>query len=118
MNSSLEGPSIVAVLCILDVHGITTEQYNAVVERMGVEGHALGSIYLHLAAVTEDGLRIIEIWDEKQEFEQFLEQILFPTMKVIGLEQTQTVTVFPIHNVFTPRLEELPGLSRMAQVAE
>ncbi|MFJ9367301.1 hypothetical protein ACIRRA_23170 [Nocardia sp. NPDC101769] len=104
-----------AVLGIIDVHGFTTEQYDAVVDHMGVEGHALGSIYLHLAAQTADGLRIVEIWDDKDEFEKFIDTTLFPAMAALNPDQTHTVTVLPLHNVFTPRLTELPGLSRHAQ---
>ncbi|GAB2558832.1 hypothetical protein [Nocardia heshunensis] len=106
-----------AVLGILDVQGITTDQYNAVVERMGVEAKGRGSIYLHLAAETEGGLQIIEVWDDKDEYVQFIEQTLVPTMDALGIEQTHSIAAFPLHNVFTPRLEELPGLSRLVQAS-
>ncbi|MFJ4653353.1 hypothetical protein ACIP5Y_18990 [Nocardia sp. NPDC088792] len=106
-----------AILGILDVVGITSEQYDAVVDRMGVEGHALGSIYLHLAGQTEEGMRIVEIWDDGDEFVRFLDSTLFPAMTAVGVEEKHTITVLPLHNVFTPRLNELPGLSRHAHPA-
>ncbi|MGF6887088.1 hypothetical protein ABIA39_004222 [Nocardia sp. GAS34] len=104
-----------AVLGVLDMEGITTDQYDSVVERMGVEGRALGSIYLHIAATTAEGIRVVEIWDDPQELEQFLANTLFPTMRELGIEQQHSLIMTPIHNVFVPRLQELPMLSRFAE---
>ncbi|MTE17483.1 hypothetical protein [Nocardia aurantiaca] len=107
-----------AVLGILDVEGFTTKAYDAVIDRMGVEARPLGSIYLHIATATSEGIRVIEIWDDKEEFELFLEDTLFPIIREVGDAPTFEVTVTPVYNVFTPRLAELVDLSRYAEHAD
>ena len=37
------------VVSMLDVHGLTTQEYRAVMDELGVETRPEGGIYLHLA---------------------------------------------------------------------
>jgi hypothetical protein len=53
---------------------------------------------------------VLEIWDEKEGFDRFVEQRLAPANEAVGLERSMEITVTPLHNFFAPRLEELPGL--------
>ena len=94
----------------LDVHGLTTEEYRAVLDEMGVESRPAAGILLHLTTTTDFGYRILEIWDSKEGFEEFLEKRLGPASKAIGLDRKTDISITPLHNFFAPRLEELPGL--------
>src|SRR5215813_4772069 len=94
----------------LDVTGLTPEEYRAVLDEMGVENQPAAGIYLHLTAVTDFGYRIVEIWDSKEGFEEFLEQRLAPATKALGIDRKTIISVKPLHNFFAPRLEELPAV--------
>jgi hypothetical protein len=94
----------------LDVYGMSPEEYRAVLDYMGVEDRPAGGIYLHLTTVTDFGYRIVEIWDRKEGFEEFLEQRLAPATKALGIERKTIITVMPLHNFFAPRLDDLPGI--------
>jgi hypothetical protein len=98
------------VVTTLDVTGLTASEYRAVMDELGVEQRPEGGIYLHLTAPTDFGYRIVEIWDEKDNFDRFLERRLAPANEAIGLERATTITVTALHNFFAPRLEELPAL--------
>jgi hypothetical protein len=98
------------VVTTLDVIGLTPTEYRAVLDELGVERRPEGGIYLHLTTPTDDGFRIIEIWDEKAGFDRFVEARLVPASKAVGMERETQITVTPLHNLFAPRLEELPGL--------
>ena len=94
----------------LDITGLTPEEYRAILDEMGVETRPAAGIFLHLTTTTDFGYRIVEIWDSKEGFEEFLEKRLGPASKAIGLDRKTEISITPLHNFFAPRLEELPGL--------
>jgi hypothetical protein len=98
------------VVSTLDVTDLTASEYRAVMDELGVEQRPEGGIYLHLTTPTDFGYRIVEIWDEKDNFNRFVEGRLAPANKEVGIDRATEITVTPLHNLFAPRLEELPGL--------
>ena len=94
----------------LDVTGLTPEEYRAILDEMGVEARPAAGIFLHLTTTTDFGYRIVEIWDSKEGFEEFLEKRLGPASKALGIDRKTEISITPLHNFFAPRLEELPGL--------
>ena len=98
------------VVTTLDITDLTPAEYRAVLDELGVERRPEGGIYLHLTTPTDFGFRIIEIWDEQAGFERFVEQRLTPAAQAVGQNRETKITVTPLHNLFAPRLDELPGL--------
>jgi hypothetical protein len=98
------------VVSTLDVADLTAAEYRNVMDELGVERRPEGGIYLHLTTPTEGGLRVVEIWDEKEGFDRFVEQRLAPASEAVGLERSMEISLTPLHNFFAPRLDELPGL--------
>jgi hypothetical protein len=98
------------VVSTLDVTGLTAREYRAVMDELGVEWRPEGGIYLHLTTPTDFGYRVVEIWDEKQNFDRFVEHRLAPANEAIGLQRATEISVTPLHNFFAPRLAELPGV--------
>ena len=94
----------------LDITGLTPAEYRSVLDELGVEKRPEGGIYLHLATPIENGFRIVEIWNERAGFDRFLEQRLVPATDAVGMQRETQITVTPLHNLFAPRLDELPGL--------
>jgi hypothetical protein len=98
------------VATTLDVYGMLPEEYRAVMDRLGVERQPEPGIYLHATITTDFGYRVVEIWDRKEQFEDFLERRLAPVTKALGIDRKIEITITPLHNFFAPRLDELPGL--------
>ena len=98
------------VVSTLDVHGLTAQEYRAVMDELGVETRPERGIYLHLTTPTDFGFRVVEIWDGKEGFDRFVEQRLATAGEAIGLDRDMTIAVTPLHNFFAPRLNELPAL--------
>ena len=96
----------------LDITGLTPEEYRAILDEMGVETRPAAGIFLHLTTTTDFGYRVVEIWDSKEGFEEFLEKRLGPASKALGIDRKTDISITPLHNLFAPRLEELPGLIR------
>jgi hypothetical protein len=98
------------VVSTLDIADLTAAEYRKVMDELGVERRPEGGIYLHVTTPTEGGFRVLEIWDEKEGFDRFVEQRLAPASAAVGVERSIEVTVTPLHNFLAPRLDELPGL--------
>jgi hypothetical protein len=101
---------MMSVITTLDITDMTPQEYRAVLDRMGVETRPAAGIYLHLTTTMSFGFRVVELWDRKEGFEQFLEKRLAPATQELGIERETEITVTPLHNLFAPRLGELPGL--------
>jgi hypothetical protein len=98
------------VVTTIDVSGMTPTEYRAILDRMGVERNPASGLYLHLTATMDFGYRVVEIWDKKEGFDEFLEKRLTPAAMALGINRKMEITVTPLHNLFAPRLDELPGL--------
>ena len=94
----------------LDVTGLTPEEYRAILDQMGVETRPAAGIFLHLTTTTDFCYRIVEIWDSKEGFEEFIDKRLGPASKALGVDRKTDISITPLHNLFAPRLEELRGL--------
>ena len=101
---------LMTVVTTLDITGMSPEEYRAVLDYMGAETQPAAGIYLHVTYQTDFGYRIIEIWDRKEGFDEFLEKRLAPATKALGINRGTVITVTPLHNFFARRLGELPGL--------
>jgi hypothetical protein len=89
---------------------LTEQEYRAVMDELEVETRLEGGVYLHLTTPTDFGFRVVEIWDEKEGFDRFVEQRLAPAGEAVGLDREMTIAVTPLDNFFAPRLTELPTL--------
>jgi hypothetical protein len=98
------------VVTTIDVYDMPNSEYRAVLDRMGVEPRPEPGIYLHITAQTDFGFRIIEIWEGEEGFENFAQRRMLPALKDPGIDRKTEITIKPLHNLFAPRLQELPGL--------
>ena len=98
------------VVTTIDVYDMPNSEYRAVLDRMGVELQPEPGIYLHVTAQTDFGFRVIEIWDHAEGFEEFAQRRMVPALKELGIDRKTEITIEPLHNLFAPRLEEMPGL--------
>jgi hypothetical protein len=99
-----------SVITTLDITDMTPEEYRAVLDLMGVETQPADGIYLHLTTTMSFGYRVVELWDRKEGFDEFLAKRLAPATQELGIERETEITVTPLHNLFAPRLEEILGL--------
>jgi|SRR5215211_5030000 len=99
-----------SVITTLDIKDMKPEEYRAVLDHMGVETQPAAGIYLHLTTTMAFGFRIVELWERKEGFDEFLQKRLVPATQELGIERKTEITVTPLHNLFAPRLDEIPGL--------
>jgi hypothetical protein len=76
----------VPVVMMLELPGVTTDQYDQLNELMGirsVEDEPEGLIS-HVCAVVDGGLFICDVWRSQEEFEEFAGSQVGPAMQQLG----------------------------------
>ena len=63
---------------------ISREQYDKLEEELG--SHKPEGLIVHAAGESGSGIRIIDVWESKQQFELFQSERLGPAMRKVGIE--------------------------------
>ncbi|HXE46807.1 MAG TPA: hypothetical protein VN663_00460 [Ramlibacter sp.] len=90
------------VMMMMQWNGVTREQYDAVRKIVNFEGNAPKGGLFHVAAFTDDGLHVTDVWERAEDFQAFVEQRLMPGVQQAGIKGEPKVQILPAHNVFTP----------------
>jgi hypothetical protein len=79
------------------------EQYDQVVQKMGFSpggAGASGGIF-HWVTKTNSGIRVTDVWESKEQFEQFAEQRIGPLTAEVGIPGPPEITYAEVHNYLT-----------------
>jgi hypothetical protein len=90
-----------AVAIIMDFPGGTLDQYDQVIEKMGLEpgGDTPDGALFHWVTQTPEGLRVVDVWETQAAFDRFAEEQIGPYSQEVGLQPPQS-TVHDVHNHF------------------
>src|SRR4051812_8340489 len=91
-----------AVAFILDFAGGTAEQYDQVIDRMGLGGRTAPGRSFHAAGPTDDGWRVVDVWDSDEQFQSFAQEKIGPFTQEVGLTEPQITRIEP-HNAIDAR---------------
>jgi hypothetical protein len=92
-----------AVAVILEFENTSLEQYDQVVQKMGFSpggAGAPGGIF-HWVTETNGGIRVTDVWESKETFEQFAESTIGPLTAEVGIPGPPDVTYAEVHNYLT-----------------
>ncbi len=91
-----------AVLMIMELDGMTTDDYEAVNEAMGIDDDNLpDGLVQHAVGPTDDGgLLIVDVWESEAQLEHFVQNRIGPAMEKAGVESQAQPRVHPVHNHF------------------
>ena len=82
---------------VMDFSGGSLDQYNQVVDKMNLGGKtAPGGIY-HWVAETDDGFRVVDVWETSEAYEQFAQEKIGPLTAEVGLAPP-AVQQYEVHN--------------------
>ncbi len=77
-----------AIAVDLNFPGATADQYDAAVKAIGHgpsgTPHVGGALF-HWAAVTSDGVRVVDVWESREQFEQFSQERIVPAVEQAGM---------------------------------
>ncbi len=87
-----------AVAFILDFEGGSLDQYDAVVEKMDLGGKTPEGAHFHWVAKTEDGFRVVDVWESADAFNAFAEEKIGPLSAEQGLSEPKVDGPYEVHN--------------------
>jgi hypothetical protein len=92
----------VAVTFVLDIPGGTAEQYDSVMEKIGLAGPnpplPEGGLF-HLAYVTESGWRVIDVWESEEAFGRFFAERLGDALASAEVPMSEPPRFYQVHNL-------------------
>lgn len=74
-----------AVALVLDFAGGTMDHYTRVVEGMKLDGRMAPGGLFHAAGLYEGGLRVVDVWKEREPFMRFADEQIRPHTEAVGL---------------------------------
>ena len=92
-----------AVAVEMNFKGATLDQYDQVAALMGhtpggpTPPHAIS----HWVAQTNDGIRVVDVWDSQAEYEKFAQEQIGPYAAQAGFPGAPEVTFTEVHNYLT-----------------
>jgi hypothetical protein len=89
-----------AIAAVIDTEGGRAEQYDAVVQELGLVGQpasAVRGLILHAAGPTETGWRVVDIWESEEDLNQFVQDRLMPAQQKVGGIPRPQVQITPLH---------------------
>jgi hypothetical protein len=92
-----------AVAVEMNFPGATLEQYDKVLDKMGLTPGGAGppGAISHWVTKTDDGIRIVDVWESKERYAQFAEAQIGPYAKEVGFPDEPEVRFSDVHNYFT-----------------
>ena len=82
--------------------GVTPEQYEQVRSIVNWEGNKPKGGNFHVAFFDNNGLRVVDVWDNAEDFNNFANNRLMPGVAQAGVTSQPDVEVYPVHAIFTP----------------
>ena len=89
-----------AVAIEMNFKGATLDQYDQVLELMGLTGDSPappGAIF-HWAAETADGLRVVDVWETREAYDRFAQEQIGPYSQQVGITEPPETTYHDVHN--------------------
>ena len=80
--------------------GATLDQYDQVMRGMGLApggGTPPGALF-HWAAETAGGLRVVDVWETREQFEQFAQTDIGPQTQQAGFEGPPEMVFYDVHS--------------------
>lgn len=89
-----------AIGMVVEVPGATQAQYDAVIQRMGLQEDPPQGCLVHMAGPVEGGWRVVDVWESQEHFDRFREERLGAALEAEGMPEPKT-SAFPIHMLFS-----------------
>jgi hypothetical protein len=91
----------VAVAVVLNFEGGSLDQYDQVIQKMGLTpgGPTPPGALFHWVTKTDDGVRVTDVWESQEQFQAFAQEQIGPYSAEVGLPVPEPV-FYEVHNYF------------------
>ena len=83
--------------------GATLAQYDQVIQKMGLTpgGSTPPGAISHWVAKTDDGMRVVDVWETREAYDQFAAAKIGPYSAEAGITEPPETRFFEVHNYLT-----------------
>jgi hypothetical protein len=98
-----------AIVMSLEWPGTTVEDYDRVMEALGLDEQAPSGGVFHVCGADGDTIRTLDIWQSEDDWNAFRDNRLMPALAQTGMLEkgAPDVRTYPLHNVYAPMIDEL-----------
>ena len=90
------------IVMLMKWDGVTPDQYEKLRGIVKWEtDHPKGAVF-HVAAFDADGIRVTDIWDSADDFNNFVQSRLMPGTNEVGIGGAPQVEILPAYAIFVP----------------
>ena len=92
-----------AVAITMDFKG-TLDQYDDVIAKMGFSpggAGAPGALFHWVAKTDDDGFRVTDVWESREQFDKFGQEQIGPLTQQAGIVEPPVMAFYEIHNHLT-----------------
>jgi hypothetical protein len=104
-----------AVAIVLDFPGATSQQYDEVVENMELGGKMPSGGIFHAAGPTDDGWRVVDVWESDEPFQRFAQEKIRPLAEQAGMAPP-AITRVELHAVRDDGEDADPALVQVVRI--
>lgn len=100
-----------AVGVVMDFKDTTLDQYDQVIEKMGlVRGGQMPPGGLsHWVTETDDGIRVTDVWETREQFEKFAQEQIGPYTQEVGIPGPPEIAFYDAHNYLLKTTAGVPA---------
>lgn len=90
-----------AIARIFDGKGWAPEQYDALIDKMNLEGRSGPGVPFHWAAATPDGMRAVDVYESREAADRLVQERVGPAAAKLRLPLPE-ITEYEIHALLMP----------------
>jgi hypothetical protein len=88
-----------SIVAYMNWDGATKAQYDAMRSEVNWETDLpAGGIY-HIASFNDKGLRITDVWESAEHFNNFIQNKINPAVAKLGIQGQPQVEIYPVHAI-------------------
>jgi len=90
-----------AIARVFDGKGWSPQQYDSLIERMELGGHAAPGVLYHWAAATRDGMHAVDVYESREAADRLARDKIGPLVQELGLPMPE-FSEFEVHSILQP----------------
>jgi hypothetical protein len=92
-----------AVAIEMSFKGASLDQYDQIIQKMGLTpgGATPPGAISHWVAETDEGLRVVDVWETQEAYDQFAAEQIGPFTAEVGITDPPEMRVYEVHNHLT-----------------
>jgi hypothetical protein len=103
-----------AVAMFMRWSGVKSDQYDALMARLDLDANPAAGGVLHVAALTDEGLEVCDVWQTEQAFHGFLEHRFLPVVSALEIAGEPEIRLVPLHNLYAADPDMIDRIGMMS----